>query len=153
MMCQAIYTAVADAMSTCTRDTEPPPGKGGGGRGGMVGRGGHPKQVEVSGNCNCCGKAGYYVREFPKWNMYWDPTPNDTEDNSTKLHCKRGDKLDVTMSYFYVCKRWYYNNAPGHDSCQDTQGGASGTGDHSAAFVAAVGGGEDSVYDFIPFIG
>ena len=34
-----------------------------------------------------------------------------------------------------------------------TQGGASGTGGHADAAVDAAGGGEDSDYDFIPFVG
>ena len=52
-----------------------------------------------------------------------------------------------------MCKRWDYHNAPGHDTWQDTQGGDSGTGGHDDADVDAVGGGEDSDDDFIPFIG
>ena len=51
-----------------------------------------------------------------------------------------------------MCKHWDYHNSPGHDAWQDTQGGASGTGDHATAAVAAVEGGEDPDDDFIPFI-
>ena len=50
-------------------------------------------------------------------------------------------------------KFWDYHHTPGHGAWKDTQGGASGTGGHTAAAVAAVGGRADSDGDLIPFIG
>ena len=57
------------------------------------------------------------------------------------------------MYYCYVCQNWDSHHTPGNNACLDTQGGASGTGGHATAAVSAVGGGEDSYYEFIPFIG
>ena len=57
------------------------------------------------------------------------------------------------MFFFSVYNCWDYHNAPGHNTWKATQGGASGTGGHAIATVYAVGGGEDSGDDFIPFIG
>ena len=152
-MFQAISTDVFSIMSVSTQATPPPPGQGGGGRGNMGGQGGSHKKVAFTGNFNRCGKAVHYVRDCPDRNTYWDQTPAGTEDTDTKVRCKKGDKSDITMSYCSVCKRWDYHNAPGHSACQATQVGASGTGSHAATSVAAVGGGEDSYDDFIPFIG
>ena len=99
MTCQAISTAVADAMSDSTQATPPPPVRGGSGMGGRGGQGRNPKQVAVSGNCNRCGKADHYVRDCPERNMYWDTPPDGTEDTATMVNRKKGAKLDVTMSY------------------------------------------------------
>ena len=68
------------------------------------------------------------------------------------MHRKKGAESDVTMSYFSVCKRWGCNNAQGHNAWQATEGGASGTGGHSAATVSDVGGWENLDYYLIPFI-
>ena len=73
--------------------------------------------------------------------MYWDPLSSGTEDTATKVHHKKGYNSYGTMSYCYVCKRWYYHNYPGHDTYQATQGGVYGTSCHAAAAVADVGGG------------
>ena len=91
-MCQAISTDVAAAMSDFTQATPPPPGRGGNGRGGRIGRGGNPKKDVVPGNCNRCGKAGQYVRECTKRNTYWDPTTAGTKDTDTKVHHKQWAK-------------------------------------------------------------
>ena len=88
-----------------------------------------------------------------KRDTYWDPPPAGTEDIATNVHCKKGYKSDVTMYYCSVCKRCYYHHAPGHNTCQDNQGGAYGTGGHAADAVTAVRDGEYSDDDFIPFIG
>ena len=85
--------------------------------------------------------------------MYWDPPPDGTEDTATNFHCNRGDKLDVTMSYCSVCKHWDDHHSPGHNACQDTQGGASDIGGHSDTAVDSVGVGEDYDDEFTPFIG
>ena len=149
MMCQDISTGVTSAMSASTQYTLSPP-KGGGGRGGT---GGNTKKVALFSNFNHCGESFHYVWYCTKQNMYWYPPPAGTEDTANKVYRKKGDKSYFTMTYCYVCKRWDYHNAPGHDAWQATQGGASGAGGHSEAAVAAVGGGEDSDDDFIPFIG
>ena len=83
------------------------------------------------------------MRDCTKRNKYWYPPTAGNEDTATKVNHKKGAKSDVTMYYCSVCKLWDYHNAPGHDVCQDTQGGASVTGGHAAAAVADVGGRED----------
>ena len=85
--------------------------------------------------------------------MHWELPPYGTQNSATKMNRKKGSKQDVTMFFFSVYNCWDYHNAPGHSACQATQVGASGTGSHAATSVAAVGGGEDSYDDFIPFIG
>ena len=62
MMCQAISTTVADAISSFTQATTPPTGQGGGGRGIRGDQGVNPKKVAVPGNFNRCGKAGHYLQ-------------------------------------------------------------------------------------------
>ena len=160
MMCQSISTAVAAAISASNQSTPPPPvgrgdrgGMGGGGRGSRGGRGGDPKQVELPSNCNRCGKSVHYVRDFPEKNTSWDPPSAGTKDTSTKVHRKKGDNSDVTMSYCSMCKRWDHHHAPGHDDCKATQVGASGTVVHASAAVATVGSREDSDDYFVPFFG
>ena len=76
-----------------------------------------------------------------------------THDTTNKVHRKKGDKSDVTMSYCSVCKRWEHHNVPGNNTWQDTQGGDSGTGGHATAAMADVGTGEDLGDEFITFIG
>ena len=90
-------------MYASTQYTLPPTIRVGSDRGIRDGWGENYKQVEVPGNFNRCGKAGHYVRDFPKWNTYWDSHPSGTEDTSTKVHLKKGDKPDVTLSYCSVC--------------------------------------------------
>ena len=143
VLTQAISTPVASVMSASTQATTPPTACRKSGRGGRGGWGGNTKQVAVPGNCYRCDKAGHYVRNCPKRNTHRYPPPDGNVDTSTKVHQKKGDKSDVTMSYCYVCNHWDYYNYPGHDAWQDTQGGDSGTGGHADAAVAAVGGGED----------
>ena len=159
-MCQDISTDVADFLYIFTQVNPPPPGgkgsrggQGGGGRGSRGGQGGDPKQVSVPGNCNQCGIVGHCVRDCPKRNTYCYSPYADTEETANKVHFKKLAKSYVTMSYYFVCKRWDYHHAPGHDDGQDVHGGASGNGDHNAATVAAVGDGDDLDDEFIPFIG
>ena len=138
MMCQDISNAVAYAIYASTQATTPPP-KGDNGRVDRGGLGGNSNYVAVPVNCNCCGKEGPYVWDCSKRNTYWDPPPAGTVDAATKVHCKKGDKSDVTMSYLSVCKRWDYHNAPCQNTWQAIQGGASGTDVHDASTVDDVG--------------
>ena len=62
----------------------------------------------------------------PERNMYWDPPPDGTEYTATNINCNKGYTSDVTMYYCYLYKRWGYHHAPGHDTWQATQSGASG---------------------------
>ena len=105
MMCQAISTNVSASICASAQYNPPPPGWDGGGRGGRGGKTRNPKQVAVPGNCNRCGKAVHCVQDCPKLKTYWYLPPAGTEDNDTKLHCKKGDKSGVTISYCSVCKR------------------------------------------------
>ena len=86
MMCQAISTSVAAAMYASTQAIPYPTGSRSGSRGGRGGWGGNSKQVSVTGNCNCCGKSGNYVRDCPQRNTYWDPHHSGTEDTATNVY-------------------------------------------------------------------
>ena len=114
-MCQDISTVVAYDMSASTQATPPQIVWGGSARSIRGGRGENPKQVAVPSKFYRCGKAGHYVRYCPERNTYWDPPPDGTDDTSTKFHCKKGDKVGVTMSYCSVCNHWDYHNAPDHE--------------------------------------